>query len=251
MSNLTLWEQVQTPDPKYTKTFTRGGGFSGTAINATWLVKRATEIWGPMGRDWGVTICDERILEGAPFSLGDGYVAHEKIHTIRIDLWYPAGDGSRGVVTQFGQTTFVGRNKHGCFTDEEAPKKSLTDAMTKALSLLGFAADVHMGLFDDNKYVNTAKEKYAAEEVDKAKQARVAELTERFKSAATVEELAKVWGTLNGEEQTWMAALKDARKAILTSAPTSGESSEKDASPARRSGRRSPSSEAGSVATAG
>jgi hypothetical protein len=250
MSNLALWEQVQTPDPAYTKSFTRGGGFSGTAINATWLVKRATEVWGPMGLNWGITICEEKILEGAPFSLGDGQIAHEKIHCIRVDLWYPAGE-QRGVVTQFGQTTFVGRNKHGCFTDEEAPKKSLTDAMTKALSLLGFAADVHMGKFDDNKYVNSAREKYVAEETDKVRQARVAELSEMFKSATTLDELAAAWGSLTGEEQKWMAGLKDARKATLTSAPMNGESSEKASSQRPRSARRSGSSEAGSVATAG
>ena len=45
---------------------------------------------------------------------------------------------NQGEVTHFGQTTFVGANKHGLFTDEEAPKKSLTDATNKALSMLGF-----------------------------------------------------------------------------------------------------------------
>ena len=33
-------------------------------------------------------------------------------------------------------------------------KKVATDALTKGLSKLGFNADVFMGMFDDNKYVN-------------------------------------------------------------------------------------------------
>jgi hypothetical protein len=55
-------------------------------------------------------------------------------------------------LTHFGQTTFVGSNKYGPFTDEEAPKKSLTDATTKALSMLGFGGDIFTGLYDDEDY---------------------------------------------------------------------------------------------------
>ena len=51
----------------------------------------------------------------------------------------------------------------GPFTDEEAPKKSLTDALSKAMSWLGFAADIHLGRWDDNKYVNAAARAYEGE----------------------------------------------------------------------------------------
>ncbi|MFK8333452.1 hypothetical protein M2D63_026040, partial [Pseudomonas sp. BJa5] len=38
-------------------------------------------------------------------------------------------------------------------TDGEAPKKSLTDAINNSLSMLGFRADVFLGIFDDRDYV--------------------------------------------------------------------------------------------------
>ena len=41
--------------------------------------------------------------------------------------------------------------------DDDCIKKVATDALTKGLSKLGFNADVFMGRFDDNKYVNTPK----------------------------------------------------------------------------------------------
>jgi hypothetical protein len=44
--------------------------------------------------------------------------------------------------------------------DDEAPKKALTDAMTKAFSHLGVSADVFLGMFDNVKYVQTMKEKF-------------------------------------------------------------------------------------------
>ena len=148
---LKLWQSVEKTDPRYTKSFNRPGGFSGTAINATYLLRKATELWGPMGSTWGAEISDERYVEGA-----DGTI----IHVLRILFFYPEGK-----FPSYGQTTFVGENKNGKFTDEEAPKKSLTDALTKALSMLGFSADVFLGLYDDNKYVNDRKAEFSVQRI--------------------------------------------------------------------------------------
>ena len=160
-TTLDVWESVCQTDPAYTKKFSRGGGFSGTATNATYLVREATRHFGPVGIGWGIEILNEEFIEGAPIIIDGAVLANEKVHVLRIKLWYIL-DGVRGEIVHFGQTTFVGKNKYGPFTDEEAPKKSLTDAMSKALSMLGFAADIHLGLYDDNKYVATLKEQFAA-----------------------------------------------------------------------------------------
>src|SRR3990167_1180916 len=145
METLELWSAVERTDKKFTKEFNRTGGFKGTAINPTWLVKRATEIFGPIGIGWGYAIVDEAYQKGHAILTDAGQVTGEiVIKKIRLEVWY-IWKGSLGRVQQFGQTEFVGRNKYGMFTDEEAPKKSLTDALTKCLSLIGFAADVHMG----------------------------------------------------------------------------------------------------------
>jgi hypothetical protein len=166
--NLALWNAVRTPDPTHTKQFSRGGGFSGTSTNSTYLAQLATSVFGPIGIGWGIEIEDEKYVDGAPILSATGTtICREVIHMVRVRLWYKSttdkqADGKPvvGQVIQYGQTTFVGKNKYGPFTDEEAPKKSLTDAMSKCLSLLGFAADVFLGRFDDNKYVNDAKEAY-------------------------------------------------------------------------------------------
>lgn len=170
-SNLAIWNQVEKTNPDFTKGFSRGGGFKGTAINPTYMAMKATEMFGPIGKGWGVEIQDETLMEGAPIFNGNGEaVGHELIHKLRVCLWYLA-DGQRCEIVQFGQTTFVGKNKYGPFTDEEAPKKSLTDGMTKCLSLLGFSADVHMGRYDDNKYVNDLRqEQNQAKQQDQGQQ---------------------------------------------------------------------------------
>lgn len=167
-NNLELWDSVTKTDPKYTKSFSRTGGFKGTAINAIYLARLATDKFGPMGIGWGLEVVEESYAEGAPIIVDGAAACKETVHKIRAKLWYKLGD-ERGEVTQYGLTTFIGKNKYGPYTDEEAPKKSLTDAMTKCLSLLGFSADVHIGLYDDNKYVNDLRAHFAEEEKKKIK----------------------------------------------------------------------------------
>ena len=49
---------------------------------------------------------------------------------------------------------FVGRgNDRRMVADDEAFKKAFTDAIGNAFKFVGVAADVHMGLFEDSKYL--------------------------------------------------------------------------------------------------
>lgn len=226
--NLSLWESVQATDPDYTKSFSRSGGFRGTAINHTYQQKRATQAFGPKGLGWGSRIIDERYAEGAPILHPQhGVIGREVIHVVRIELWYDLDvrgkdgifDTKRGSVEAFGQTTFVGSNKHGVYTDEEAPKKSLTDAESKALASLGFSADVHLGLFDDSKYVNDLSARVA--EAEKPKGPSLAELTAKVDAASNLDELKAAVAqaaALNDADRTTLRASYTARKAALEAA---------------------------------
>lgn len=156
-ANVRLWDAVRTPDPAFTKTFTGSGGFRGTAITSTYLVRLGTEQWGPVGDKWGYDIVEEQYRELGQIAEGVQYL----VHVARIRLWYTGSDGERKSFEHFGQTTMVGLNRHGVFRDEDAPKKSVTDGLSKCLSMLGFGADVHMGLFDDNKYLMEARDRFS------------------------------------------------------------------------------------------
>jgi len=156
MTNTSIWERVQSTDPKFTKNYKGAGGFSGTAINATYLVKKATEQFGPLGSGWGYEIVEERFDAGGPISDKEGaYLCDAKIHTIRLRLWYMQ-EGERRELDHYGHTPYIFTNKYGVQTDMEAPKKSLTDAIKKCLSMLGFGADIHLGMYDDLAYVQEA-----------------------------------------------------------------------------------------------
>lgn len=115
--------------------------------------------------------------------------------------------------------------------------------LAKAISMHGLGMFLYIG---EDLPPSDVKD----EEAEKARQARVNELAGMFKAANTLEELATVWGSLTGEEQKWMAALKDARKATLSNELTSGSKPGKGNSPAPRSGKPSASSAVGNAATA-
>ena len=150
MSNLDFWNDVCETDPSHTKKVNQRGGF--TAIDAQSQVRAATEAFGQIGKGWGYD-CK--------------YVYQHTVVVCELTFWYCSDLGSTGVRNSFGPIAGCS-DMFGKKLDTDAPKKAMTDALTKALSHLGFNADVFLGLFDDNKYVadrtaQFAKEKYVAE----------------------------------------------------------------------------------------
>lgn len=176
-TNMQIWEKVSTTDTRYTKA-AEVGGQKITSLNGTAMIMKATEVFGPVGIGFGWTVMEERFDEGSEMSSGEGdkrlVLGRELNHTIKIRFWFEL-DGKRGEIEQYGCTRYLYKSKFGTTTDGEAPKKSLTDAIKKSLSMLGFSADVFLGMFDDAEYVNQLKDEELIEhaedkEAEKARQ---------------------------------------------------------------------------------
>ena len=150
--NLELWQSIEQTDPNHTSKIT-GKSYQGTSPRPYYLVRKATETFGPCGIGWGFKILEEKLLEGHVI---EGDTRHI-IHMAKVLVWY-SWQGKRGEVEHVGETVFCGKNKNGLFTDEDAPKKSVTDALVKALSMIGFAGDIFMGRYDDSKYIDSLRE---------------------------------------------------------------------------------------------
>jgi hypothetical protein len=107
-----------------------------------------TETFGPCGIGWGFIILSERIEVGE---------AGKQVHIAHVKFWYK-WNGERGEVEHIGGTEFSGKRNNGNpFIDEDAPKKSVTDALVKAMSMIGLAGDIFIGRYDDSKYVDNLK----------------------------------------------------------------------------------------------
>lgn len=166
--NMAIWDKGQMTDPSFTKENKHGSGGS-TSINTTYAFKRATEVFGPIGIGWGYTIVKDEIVEGGPISFGEKELKQtilSKVHTIQIRFWYML-DGVRGEFDQFGHTDYITKNKWGFATESEPQKKSLSDAIKKALSMLGFNADIYLGMYDDVGYRDSVAMDIAADTAEK------------------------------------------------------------------------------------
>lgn len=167
-NNMRIWSQVEKTDTRFVKA-AKVGGQQITSLNGTAMAMKATELFGPVGIGWGWKIIEERFDKGAEMFAGEGDKRYslgiELHHTVKISLWYLL-DGQKGEIEEYGCTPYLYKSKYGTTTDGEAPKKSLTDAIKKSLSFLGFNADVFLGLFDDNDYLQQRQEETAIEAAD-------------------------------------------------------------------------------------
>lgn len=219
--NLKLWRNVMRTNPRYTKDLS-GTGFEGTSINGEYMIMRATEMFGPIGIGWGFDVIEDKMLPGAPMSEaiyeGNKFVGKKLIrdaagnmitslhHSLKISFWY-IKEGVKGSITSFGATDYMYMTaKSGIKVDGEAQKKSLTDAIKKSLSLLGFSADVWLGLYDDAAYKAESKLEFEikdeSQKADDSTRIRE-ELDERFKSnvetmrgAVSQNEISKIASSL-------------------------------------------------------
>jgi len=155
--NMRIWDAVCTTDRANTKEVKYGRKF--TAINAYSQVEAATRLFGPVGLGWGWTF-------GEPEYLGEGT---DGALVLGVTLWYTLDGCTCKPVSVFGSARMYQKDK----LDDDAHKKALTDGITKALSYLGFNADIFTGSLDqaDNKYTQhheaeAAASKPAAPKVD-------------------------------------------------------------------------------------
>jgi len=163
VGNLDLWDRVQETNPNYTKK-AKVGGNQITSIAPQFQVMNATEQFGVYGSTWGFKNIDfDYSITNTPITLKitDWNTKEvEDINTIlgivgfKATFFFPEGEF---VITN--SIKIFTDNKHSKIDDQFA-KKLETDALTKALSKLGFNADIFLGRFDDSRYFNEVNEKY-------------------------------------------------------------------------------------------
>lgn len=126
-----------------TKKVNKRGGF--TSVCAHSQVKAATTEFGPIGVGWGYS-CEYEFLPDMVICL--------------VTIWH-SGDRNK----KFGPIAGAKQRKEG-IDNSDAPKSAMTDGLTKGLSQLGFNADIFLGKFDDNKYVQEMEQEFGTKAPD-------------------------------------------------------------------------------------
>ena len=193
-SNMELWDSVSKTDPKYTKKVNQRGGF--TAIDAHYQIQEATRAFGPIGKGWGY-------IAGSPLFEGGAII-------IPITVWH--GDKSNTFGPVYGCSDMSSKR-----LDVDAPKKATTDGLTKALSLLGFNADVFLGKFDDNKYVKEVAEEIEKSNIEKLRQATY----KKHKASVDAIKEAISNGDISSAAEAWFELEKEEKESLWV-APSKG-----------------------------
>ena len=139
--NLKLWDSVERTNPSHTKKVTFGRAI--TAIDPYHQMKNATEKFGPVGIGWGWSV--ERVEYTTTNEIG-----------LLIRMWHTEKSNT---FDQWGQASlYIDKNEK--MKDKDCFKKATTDGVTKCLSVIGFNADVFLGKFEDNKYVQELNKEF-------------------------------------------------------------------------------------------
>jgi hypothetical protein len=154
--HLSIWNALGKTDPAHTKEFKKGGGFAGTAVRPIYSIRRMTDLFGPCGIGWGMTEPTYRVEP----------IVHldEILVFCTVGLWFVNAYGERSLpIYGVGGDKVLSKDKNGPRVSDEAFKAAYTDALGNAMKHLGMSADIHMGLFEDHKYLRDLKAEFAAE----------------------------------------------------------------------------------------
>ena len=142
--NLQLWSKVERTNPNYTKK-AKVGGMSITAIAPQYQIKMVTEQFGPYGKAWGFKNIE------LDYSLVKDY----DMVVFKGTFFFPEGQ------FEIINSSKLYINNAKTMLDDNFAKKIETDTLTKAISKLGFNADIFMGKFDDVRYLKEVTKEFA------------------------------------------------------------------------------------------
>jgi len=167
--NLELWNKVEKTNPKYTKN-AKLSGMNITAISPQYQIMNVTEQFGSYGQTWGFKNIElDYSLVNTPFKREkkEGVYPNQKVVGLedavmglvvfKAIFFYPSGEFP--IINSISLFT----NNEMTKLDDNFAKKVETDALTKAISKLGFNADIFMGKFDDIRYVEEMKKEFNKE----------------------------------------------------------------------------------------
>lgn len=143
MKNLELWNKVEKTNPKYTKK-AKIGGHEITSISPQYQILQVTEQFGIYGKTWGFK------------NIVLNYDLVEKCNLVvfKGTFFFPKGE------FEIINSIKLYMNNALTMVDDNFAKKVETDALTKAISKLGFNADIFMGKFDDVRYVEEMRKEF-------------------------------------------------------------------------------------------
>lgn len=200
-NNLELWRKVEKTNPNYTKQANVKGNRI-TSIAPQFQIMNVTEQFGIYGKKWGFK----------DIELDYSLVSAVGLVVFKAVFFFP--DGEFPIINSISLYMDNARTK----VDDNFAKKVETDALTKAVSKLGFNADIFLGKFDDQRYLEEVKQEFNKVENEQKQrdlERLKAELNVKILGSKTEEELKQVWLLIPKELQQSFKELVNNKKESL------------------------------------
>jgi len=177
-----------------------------TSIAPQYQIMQVTEQFGIYGEKWGFK--DIKL----------SYDLVEKFHLVvfKGTFFFPGGE------FEIINSCKLYMNKDNTMIDADFAKKIETDTLTKAISKLGFNADIFMGKFDDVRYVEEMKEEFKSpeqkveEEAVKKEQERLQNIANDIANFTDITKLGEYYKKLSLSDQKLFSKQATDKKNSLT-----------------------------------
>ena len=137
-----LFKEISVTDPKACKQVKAYGKPAFTNIDTYYLIEEATKRFGFYGKSFG--------LRDSKYEYID--IGTTKICVLHSIFFFPYGEFP---ITNSDKLAYIS-SKGNEIIDTDIYKKLETNTLAKALSKIGFGADVYRGKFEDANYVDEA-----------------------------------------------------------------------------------------------
>lgn len=186
--------------PDIAKKEIKGGRLKGmTDINPMHRIKMLTEVFGACGFGWYYEITDKWLEQGA-----DGVIAA----FVNINLYVKYNGEWSKPIQGTGGSSYVAKEQKALYTDDEAYKKALTDAISVACKALGMCADVYYKKDFETKYTTLQELEYITkEQLEKFKELGITE-----EAACAYNKVSKVEEILKENAQRMISAKEERLK---------------------------------------
>ena len=199
IDNLELWRKVEKTNPAYTKQANVKGNKI-TSIAPQFQIMNVTEQFGSYGKTWGFK----------EINLDYSLVNVVGLVVFKAIFFYPNGEFP--IINSISLYMDNARTK----VDDNFAKKVETDALTKAVSKLGFNADIFLGKFDDLRYLEDVKQEFGKADQERETERYKASVISKLEATTTLEQLRTEWSNIPKDWQPLFNEVKENQKNKLT-----------------------------------
>lgn len=197
--NLELWHKVEKTNPAYTKN-AKVSGREITSIAPQYQIMQVTEQFGIYGEKWGFK----------DIKLSYDLVDKCNLVVFKGTFFFPNGE------FEIINSAKLYMDRANTMVDGDFAKKIETDTLTKAISKLGFNADIFMGKFDDVKYIAEMNEEFNPAPPQPTEEELLITALSEVQNVKNDTELKRIFARypLFKENQVFIKEIKDKREEL-------------------------------------